>query len=187
MLMRHYEIFSITVPNSSAGFRGGPRGPGPGHPTKQGSPTMFMCLAICATCACHLVIFITEESLFVDTIKLSVVQTVVFPGFSMGMSFLWESHGKRPMGWDGTGINCYGMGMRQINMSHGQPWVFHLNIIRYCDEATNTLIVFLKVGQVAESIVNARPSHVERIGLRLYSLLVDLASVLRRFAQVANE
>jgi len=23
--------------------------------------------------------------------------------------------------WDGTGINCYGMGMGQINMSHGQP------------------------------------------------------------------
>jgi len=39
----------------------------------------------------------------------------------MGMGFLWESQGKRPMGWDGTGINCYGMGMGQINMSHGQP------------------------------------------------------------------
>jgi len=24
--------------------------------------------------------------------------------------------------WDGTGINCYGMEMGQINMSHGQPW-----------------------------------------------------------------
>jgi len=23
--------------------------------------------------------------------------------------------------WDWTGINCYGMGMGQINMSHGQP------------------------------------------------------------------
>jgi len=23
--------------------------------------------------------------------------------------------------WDGTGINCYGMGMGQINMSLGQP------------------------------------------------------------------
>jgi len=32
----------------------------------------------------------------------------------MGMSFLW----------DGTGINCYGMGMGQINMSHGQPCGF---------------------------------------------------------------
>jgi len=42
-------------------------------------------------------------------------------GLSMGMSFLWESHGKRPMGWDGTGVNCYGMVMGQINMSHGQP------------------------------------------------------------------
>jgi len=26
--------------------------------------------------------------------------------------------------WDGTGINCYGMGMEQINMSHGQLWVY---------------------------------------------------------------
>jgi len=33
----------------------------------------------------------------------------------------WDSHGKHHMGWDGTGINCYGMGMGQINMSHGQP------------------------------------------------------------------
>jgi len=23
--------------------------------------------------------------------------------------------------WDGTAINCYGMGMGQINMSYGQP------------------------------------------------------------------
>jgi len=23
-------------------------------------------------------------------------------GLSMGISFLWESHGKRPMGWDST-------------------------------------------------------------------------------------
>jgi len=23
-------------------------------------------------------------------------------GLSMGMSFLWESHGKHPMGWDST-------------------------------------------------------------------------------------
>jgi len=44
----------------------------------------------------------------------------------MRMSFLWESHGKRPMGWDGTGINCYGMGMGQINMSHGQACLFDL-------------------------------------------------------------
>jgi len=29
---------------------------------------MFMCLVICATCACHLVIF-REGSLFVDAIK----------------------------------------------------------------------------------------------------------------------
>jgi len=39
---------------------------------------MFMCLAVCTTCAWHLVIFISEESLFVDAITLSVVQTAVF-------------------------------------------------------------------------------------------------------------
>jgi len=37
----------------------------------------------------------------------------------------WECHSYwNPMGnvpWDGTSINCYGMGMGQINMSHGQP------------------------------------------------------------------
>jgi len=26
--------------------------------------------------------------------------------------------------WDGTGINCYGMGMGHIYMFHGQPWKF---------------------------------------------------------------
>jgi len=31
----------------------------------------------------------------------------VSAGLSVGMSFLWESHGNVP--WDGTGINCYGM------------------------------------------------------------------------------
>jgi len=38
----------------------------------------------------------------------------------------WECHSYgNPTGnvpWDGTGINCYGMGMGQMNMSHGQPW-----------------------------------------------------------------
>jgi len=29
-----------------------------------------------------------------------------FTGLSMGMSFLWESHGKRPKGWDGTAHIC---------------------------------------------------------------------------------
>ena len=54
----------------STGFRGG-KGPG--------RPTMFWCLTVCTTCACHLLIFISEENLFVDAIKLlSVVQTTVF-------------------------------------------------------------------------------------------------------------
>jgi len=37
-----------------------------------------------------------------------------------------------PMGnvpWDGMGINCYGMGIGQINMSPGQPWKYTYN---YC-------------------------------------------------------
>jgi len=29
------------------------------------------------------------------------------------------------MGWDGTGINCYVMGVGQINMTHGQPCFLH--------------------------------------------------------------
>jgi len=29
-----------------------------------------------------------------------------FSGLSMGMSFLRESHGKHPMGWDGTAHIC---------------------------------------------------------------------------------
>ena len=60
---------------ASAGFRG-PMGPG--TLTKEGPPTRFMCFTICTACACHLVIFISEGSLFVDVNILSVVQTAVF-------------------------------------------------------------------------------------------------------------
>ena len=56
--------------SSSAPDLGGLKGSGP--------PTMFTFLAICTTCACHLVIFISEESLFIKAIELSVVQTPVF-------------------------------------------------------------------------------------------------------------
>ena len=62
-LLLHEALVAGTV-TASAGFRGGPKGPGP-H--QRGPPTRFMCLAICVICACHLVIF-SEESLFVDTI-----------------------------------------------------------------------------------------------------------------------
>jgi len=37
------------------------------------------------------------------------------------------------------------------------------------------------------NLVNARPSHVERISLCLHSFLVDFASAFLRFAQVAYE
>jgi len=63
---------NTVLSSHSAGFRGGQ-----GPPPKRG-PTMLMCLAICTTCAFHLVIFISEKSLFEDAIKLSVVQTAVF-------------------------------------------------------------------------------------------------------------
>jgi len=37
------------------------------------------------------------------------------------MGIPWETpHGLR---WDGTSIHCYGIGMGQINISHGQPCV----------------------------------------------------------------
>jgi len=48
-----------------------------------------------------------------------------------------------------------------------------------------TLIGFLKVGQSSEC--KAKPRAVQRISLRLYSFLVDFASALLRFAQVAYE
>jgi len=47
-----------------------------GHHQRE-SLTIFICLAICVTCACHLVIF-SEESLFLDAINLlSAGQTAV--------------------------------------------------------------------------------------------------------------
>jgi len=56
---------AFTRRTASAGFRGA-KGPAPTAPIKL-PPTMLMCLAICATCACHLVVF-NEESLYVDAI-----------------------------------------------------------------------------------------------------------------------
>jgi len=37
------------------------------------------------------------------------------------------------------------------------------------------------------NLVNAKPSHVEHLSLRLYSFVVDFASTLLGFAQVAYE
>jgi len=63
VLLYNFEEMLQTVNLSafSAGFRRGPKEPGPR------GPTMVMCLAICATCTCHLVIF-SEKILFVDAI-----------------------------------------------------------------------------------------------------------------------
>ena len=57
------------------------------------------------------------------------------PPMAMGMGFPWEFHGKCPMGWNGTGMNCYGMGgMRQNIMPHGQARIFVLEVIFVCNE-----------------------------------------------------
>jgi len=34
--------------------------------------------------------------------KRNFIRKFEIAGLSMGMSFLWESYGKRPMGWDST-------------------------------------------------------------------------------------
>ena len=54
-----------------------------------------------------------------------------------------------------------------------------------CDETTITLMGFLKVDQVSES--SECKAKVERIRLRHYSFLLDFASALLSFAQVACE
>jgi len=54
---------------------GGARGPGPGPPTKRGPHHVHM--FICATCACHLILFI-EESLFVGDINYRLVRRQYF-------------------------------------------------------------------------------------------------------------
>ena len=38
-----------------------------------------------------------------------------FPGLSIGMSFLWESYGKYPMGWDST--HLYSISHETVAMS----------------------------------------------------------------------
>jgi len=59
-----HEFKFIDGASRSAGFQGGrAQGPTPKRP-----PTMFMCLAICATCTYHLVIF-RDGCLFVDAIN----------------------------------------------------------------------------------------------------------------------
>jgi len=52
------------IDRSSGGFRGGPMGTGSRSPHQRRAPTMFMCLAIYTTCACHLGICISEEISF---------------------------------------------------------------------------------------------------------------------------
>jgi len=63
----------------------------------------------------------------------------------MGISFLWESHGKPPMGWDVTVINCYGIGMGLINMSHGQRRRFRQIYKEQYDSCTNPCTVDVRI------------------------------------------
>jgi len=107
----------------------GARGPGP--------TTVFMCLAICVTCACHLVIF-SKESLCVNAIDCRSARRQYFTWILFDAVTKWLSH--LLVSWKS---------------------------VRYLN------------------LVNVRLSHVERISLRLHSFLVDFASVLLRFAQVA--
>ena len=43
-------------------------------------------------------------------------------GLSLGMSFLWESNEKRPMGWDGMGQACIPMGCDGNGTDKYVPW-----------------------------------------------------------------
>jgi len=75
-----------------------------------------------------------------------------------------------------------------IKLSVVQMAVFHLNIVWYCDDTNITLIALLPWKSVRYlNLANARSSHVECISLSLYSLLVDFASAILGFAQVAYE
>jgi len=51
----------------------------------------------------------------------------IWTGLSMGMSFLWESHGKRPMGWDRHKLLWDGNGTDKSPMD--KPRVVHGNVI----------------------------------------------------------
>ena len=107
-------------------------------PHQKGAPTMFICLTICATCACQLILFI-EESLFVCVIN------------HIGQADSSTSLKYYLILWPNKHLLVSWQSVRYLNL------------------------------------VNARPSHVERISLRLYSFLVDFASALLSFAKVAYE
>jgi len=49
------------------------------------------------TCSC-----VSFKNLTCKEVEIFARKETSFAGLSMGMSFLWESHGKRPMGWDST-------------------------------------------------------------------------------------
>ena len=69
-----------------------------------------------------------------------------------------------------------------FTLSVVQTAVSHLNIVM---KQLLRLLSWKPVRYL--NLVNANLSHVERTNLRLYSLLVDFASALFRFAQVAYE
>ena len=76
------------------------------------------------------------------------------------------------MGWDGTGINCYGMGMGQINMSRGQTWRFL--IMLFCPLLDDGMlcrigVVDEKCGLTVLVLVNAQ--SILHIVFQLYDIL----------------
>jgi len=119
---------------------GGAQGAGPKAPHQRGPPTMFVCLAICATCGCHLVIF-SEKSMFVDA------------------------------------INYYRSAKQQY---------FTGRIFAIVTKQLLHLLVSWKPVKYL-NLVNARPSQVEHVSLRLNSFLEDFVSATLRFPQVAYE
>jgi len=73
------------------------------------------------------------------------------------------------MGWDGTGIICYGMGMGQVNMSHGQTC--KCSFLQYC-------IQYLSVGTCVSKVV--RLSTFPALGYHFYFLMSS--QEVKRFA-----
>jgi len=63
----NFIVDALNITQHSAGFRGG-KGFGSRAFHQRGPQTIFMRLALYATCACHLLIF-SKEILFVDAIN----------------------------------------------------------------------------------------------------------------------
>jgi len=73
-------------------------------------------------------------------IVFKIELVTIFPGLSMGMSFLWESHGKRPMGWDrhkllwdGNGTDKY-VPWTTLHISHKRKAIVCVSALHYLND-----------------------------------------------------